>query len=107
MVPEMWTSVTVAGGLKLVGSRVHALQVSIGRVQEKVSRPFTVMMTRTKQLARLQVGLLLSYALTDTVCQMSCELLRRTTRLLQLFKRLHAQHDAGPRDLPKVRPACT
>jgi len=78
--------------LKMVSTRVSALSKSFERIQEKVSVPYQSIVTRTKQLMRLQSA---------------CEILRRTLRYLYLAKRLNGQLRGGAREISKAAATLT
>ena len=75
------------GVVKTLNGRVESLAHAVARIQQRISTPHTTIVTRLKQLERLQSA---------------CETLRRSVRFVYLAKRLRVQVEAGTRDLAKV-----
>ncbi|TRY87871.1 hypothetical protein DNTS_006222, partial [Danionella cerebrum] len=66
---------------------LEALQSAVDRIRAKIVDPYNKIVTRTAQLARLQVV---------------CDLLRRIIRILYLSKRLQGQLQGGSREITKA-----
>ncbi|XP_075414657.1 conserved oligomeric Golgi complex subunit 5 [Tenrec ecaudatus] len=78
---------SLEGVLQMMQTRIGALQGAVDRMKAKIVEPYNKIVTRTAQLARLQVA---------------CDLLRRIIRILYLSKRLHGQLQGGSREITKA-----
>ncbi len=91
----------------MMQTRIDSLRTAVDRISSKISDPYQKIVTRTAQLARLQV----CYSLTTSKCcsstfsgalQAACDLLRKVIRMLYLVKRLKSQMQGGSREITKV-----
>ncbi|XP_062338833.1 conserved oligomeric Golgi complex subunit 5 isoform X1 [Osmerus eperlanus] len=78
---------SLEGVLQMMQTRIAALQGAVDRIRTKIVDPYNKIVTRTAQLARLQVA---------------CDLLRRIIRILYLSKRLQGQLQGGSREITKA-----
>ncbi|XP_059360721.1 conserved oligomeric Golgi complex subunit 5-like [Carassius carassius] len=78
---------SLEGVLQMMQTRIAALQSAVDRIRTKIVDPYNKIVTRTAQLARLQVA---------------CDLLRRIIRILYLSKRLQGQLQGGSREITKA-----
>ncbi|CAI8014359.1 Conserved oligomeric Golgi complex subunit 5 [Geodia barretti] len=75
------------GVLKMMHTRIESLRTAVDRIGSKVIDPYQVIVSRTRQLSRLQNV---------------CDLLRKVIRMLYLLKRLKSQLQGGTREITKV-----
>uniref|UniRef100_A0A672YET4 Conserved oligomeric Golgi complex subunit 5 n=1 Tax=Sphaeramia orbicularis TaxID=375764 RepID=A0A672YET4_9TELE len=78
---------SLEGVLQMMQTRISALQAAVDRIRMKIVDPYTKIVARITQLARLQVA---------------CDLLRRIIRILFLSKRLQGQLQGGSREITKA-----
>uniref|UniRef100_G1Q9R2 Conserved oligomeric Golgi complex subunit 5 N-terminal domain-containing protein n=1 Tax=Myotis lucifugus TaxID=59463 RepID=G1Q9R2_MYOLU len=78
---------SLEGVLQMMQTRIGALQGAVDRMKAKIFEPYNKIVSRTAQLARLQVA---------------CDLLRRIIRILHLSKRLQGQLQGGSREITKA-----
>ncbi|XP_033880117.1 conserved oligomeric Golgi complex subunit 5 [Acipenser ruthenus] len=78
---------SLEGVLQMMQTRISALQGAVDRIRTKIVDPYNKIVSRTAQLARLQVA---------------CDLLRRIIRILYLSKRLQGQLQGGSREITKA-----
>ncbi|XP_030636205.1 conserved oligomeric Golgi complex subunit 5 [Chanos chanos] len=78
---------SLEGVLQMMQTRIAALQSAVDRIRTKIVDPYNKIVSRTAQLARLQVA---------------CDLLRRIIRILYLSKRLQGQLQGGSREITKA-----
>ncbi|XP_043944475.1 conserved oligomeric Golgi complex subunit 5 [Protopterus annectens] len=78
---------SLEGVLQMMHTRIAALQSAVDRIRAKIVDPHNKIVSRTAQLARLQVA---------------CDLLRRIIRILYLSKRLQGQLQGGSREITKA-----
>ncbi|KAM6986870.1 conserved oligomeric Golgi complex subunit 5 [Aplochiton taeniatus] len=78
---------SLEGVLQMMQTRIAALQGAVDRIRTKIVDPYNKIVSRTAQLARLQ---------------MACDLLRRIIRILYLSKRLQGQLQGGSREITKA-----
>ncbi|XP_019481597.1 PREDICTED: conserved oligomeric Golgi complex subunit 5-like [Hipposideros armiger] len=78
---------SLEGVLQMMQTRIGALQGAVDRMKAKIVEPYNKIVSRTAQLARLQVA---------------CDLLRRIIRILYLSKRLQGQLQGGSREITKA-----
>lgn len=94
----------------MMQTRIDSLKTAVDRITSKIVDPYQKIVTRTAQLARLQVPRTLitlsrstSLPLICPLClQAACDLLRKVIRMLYLVKRLKTQMQGGSREITKV-----
>ncbi|XP_041349093.1 conserved oligomeric Golgi complex subunit 5-like [Gigantopelta aegis] len=78
---------TLEGVLQMMQTRIQSLLAAMDRIRTKVTDVYNKIQSRTIQLRHLQT---------------TCDLLRRTIRVMYLNKRLHSQLQGGAREITKA-----